>query len=195
MRRRGLVQKVTYWDGLGCAGLAGAALVSATCRRATVFAGSVLAGTAIGLIFAGEYQHRLDPQGRVSIPARFRPAFEKGIVLSRAYDRCVMVYTPEEFASVAGEIKKQPATRSDARRLARLTFSGAYELVLDRHGRVLIPEPLRGYAALEIDVVIAGTGRFIEIWAKDAWEAERGALDEEASEIAERAGMAGEDQG
>ena len=144
-------------------------------------------GRASRLIFAGEYEHRIDPQGRVSIPARFRPAFEKGIVLSRAYDRCVMVYTPEEFAEVAGEIKKHPPTRSDARRLARLTFSGAYELGLDRHGRVLVPPALREYAALDENIVIVGTGRFLEIWSREAWQAERGALDEEAADIAERA--------
>jgi MraZ protein len=132
----------------------------------------------IGLIFAGEYEHRIDPQGRVSIPARFRPAFEKGIVLSRAYDRCVVVYTSEEFAEVAGEIRKQSATRVDARRLARLTFSGAYELELDRHGRVLIPPALREYAGLGEDVVIAGTGRFLEIWSRKAWLEERAELDE-----------------
>lgn len=139
------------------------------------------------MIFAGEYEHRIDRQGRVSVPARFRPAFEKGIVLSRAYDRCVMVYTPEEFAEVAGEIKKQPPTRADARRLARLTFSGAYELEMDRHGRVLVPPPLRQYAGLEQDVVIVGTGRFLEIWSREAWDGERASLDEDAPEIAERA--------
>ena len=140
------------------------------------------------MIFAGEYEHRLDPQGRMSVPARFRPAFEKGIVLSRAYDRCLMGYTPEEFAEVAGEIKKQPATRADARRLARLTFAGAYELELDRHGRVLIPPPLREYAGFKQDVVIVGTGRFIEIWSRKSWLEERASLDEDAAEIAERAG-------
>ena len=98
-----------------------------------------------------------------------------------------MVYTPEEFAEVAGEIKKQPPTRADARRLARLTFSGAYELEMDRHGRVLVPPPLRQYAGLERDVVIVGTGRFLEIWSREAWDGERASLDEDAPEIAERA--------
>jgi MraZ protein len=146
------------------------------------------AGDTIELIFSGEYEHRIDPQGRVSVPARFRPAFENGIVLSRAYERCLVIYTPEEFTVVAGEIRKQPQTSADARRLARITFSGAYELALDRHGRFLVPQPLREYAGLEDDVVIIGTGRFLEVWSRAAWTEERSALDEDAVEIAERAG-------
>ncbi|MEX0762699.1 MAG: division/cell wall cluster transcriptional repressor MraZ [Dehalococcoidia bacterium] len=139
------------------------------------------------LIFAGEFEHRIDPQGRVSIPARFRSAFEDGIVLSRAYDRCVMVYTTEEWENVAADIAKQPQTRADARRLARLTFSGAYPQALDRHGRVLLPPALRQYADLGENVVIVGTGRFMEIWAQELWSEERQSLDADATDIAERA--------
>ena len=143
------------------------------------------------MIFAGEYEYRIDPQGRTSVPARFRPAFETGIVLSRGYDRCLMVYTTEGFTRLAGEIGRQSATRSDARKLGRLTFAGAYELALDRHGRVLVPGPLREYAGLDEAVVFIGVGRFLEIWSREAWDEERSSLDDEAAEIAERAGEPG----
>lgn len=142
------------------------------------------------MIFAGEYEHRIDPQGRVAIPARFKMAFLDGIVLGRAYDNCVVAYTPEEWERAAADISQQPNTSSSARKLARLTFSGAYVGALDRSGRVVIPVQLREYAGLGEDVIIVGTGRFIEIWSATAWSEERQTLDTEATDIAERAPQA-----
>ena len=139
------------------------------------------------MIFAGEYEHRIDPQGRVAIPARFKMAFIDGIVLSRAYDNCVVIYTPEEWDRAASEISQQPSTSASARKLARLTFSGAFAGTLDRSGRVVVPVQLREYAGLGEDVVIVGTGRFIEIWSAAAWAEERRVLDSEATDIAEAA--------
>lgn len=140
------------------------------------------------MIFAGEFEHRIDPQGRISIPARFRPAYEDGIVLSKAYDPCVIVYTQEEWQAVAASLANQPANIGASRRLNRLTFSGAYPSQLDRSGRVLIPPQLREYAGLGENIVLIGTGRFFEIWDRSAWEQERELLDAQASEIAEAAG-------
>ena len=139
------------------------------------------------MIFAGEYEHRIDPQGRVAIPARFKLAFLDGIVLGRAYDNCVVVYTPEEWERAATDISQQPATSASARKLARLTFSSAFTGTLDRSGRVVVPVQLREYAGLGEDVVIVGTGRFIEIWSAAAWAEERRVLDTEATDIAEAA--------
>ena len=139
------------------------------------------------MIFAGEYEHRIDPQGRVAIPARFKLAFIDGIVLGRAYDNCVVIYTPEEWERAATDISQQPATSASARKLARLTFSGAFTGTLDRNGRVVVPVQLREYAGLGEDVVIVGTGRFIEIWSAAAWAEERRVLDTEATDLAEGA--------
>jgi MraZ protein len=139
------------------------------------------------LIFSGEYEHRIDPQGRVAIPARFKKSFDDGIVLGRAYDNCLVVYTLKEWEKAASDIAQQPNTSASARKLARLTFSGAYVGSLDRHARVVIPVQLREYAGLAENVIIVGTGRFIEIWSTSAWIEERSSLDTEAAEIAERA--------
>lgn len=143
------------------------------------------------MIFAGEFEHRIDPQGRISVPARFRTAFEDGIVLGKAYDRCVLIYTPQEWQNAADSLASQPANLGASRRLNRLHFSGAYPSQLDRSGRVLIPPQLREYAGLAENVVLVGTGRFFEIWDRSAWEQERELLDAQAPEIAEAAPTSG----
>lgn len=54
--------------------------------------------------------------------------------------------------------------------ITRFLFSSAAELIPDKQGRVLIPQPLREYAGLDKDVVINGTGSKVEIWDKEAWD-------------------------
>lgn len=139
------------------------------------------------LIFAGAFEHRIDGQGRVSVPARFRAAFNEGMILSKSYDNCVLVYTVSEWETVAAELARRPANLVAARRLNRHTFSGAYPTSLDRNGRVLLPPQLRNYASLVDDVVIVGTGRFVEIWDNKEWFRENQTLDSEAASIAETA--------
>jgi MraZ protein len=66
-----------------------------------------------------------------------------------------------------------------------MSFSAAYTQETDRQGRVVLPVSLRRYAQIGEEVVTAGMGDFLEIWAKEAWLQESAFLEEEASFIAE----------
>ena len=136
-------------------------------------------------MFLGEYDYRIDQKGRVAIPAKLREAFRDGVVLSRGFDNCIAVYPVAEWQRVADRLATLPLTRSNARRVNRFTFSGAFSLELDRLGRVVLPSALRQYAQIKEDVIIAGVGRFIEIWSKALWAAEQSVMSEQAGEIAE----------
>ena len=137
------------------------------------------------LSFFGEQEHRVDPQGRISLPTRFREAFRGGIVLTRGYDRCIVARTPGEWEAFARRLAEQPLNTTKNRRMRRMSFSAAYDLEADRQGRVLLPASLRRYAQIGESVVTAGMGDFLEIWDKEAWLRESELLDEEASFIAE----------
>jgi MraZ protein len=139
------------------------------------------------LSFFGEHELRVDPQGRISLPTRFRDAFKGGIVLTRNFDRCIAAYTPNRWESVASEVASLPLNRIKNRRLRRVSFSAAYNLEADRQGRVLLPASLRRYAQIGEEVVIVGMGDFLEIWDREAWLQESAFLEEEASLIAELA--------
>ena len=56
--------------------------------------------------------------------------------------------------------------------MRRRTFGSAFDLDLDRQGRVLIPQPLRIYAGLKEEVVLVGNGDYLELWDKEQWETE-----------------------
>ena len=137
------------------------------------------------MLFYGEYEHRVDAQGRISMPVRFRDSFKSGIILSRGYDKCIVAYPTQEWERMAQNIANMPVTQDKNRRLRRMNFSGAFPSDLDRQGRFLLPAPLRQYAQIGEEVVMAGGGSYLEIWDRDLWAQERQIMDQQGWQIAE----------
>ena len=48
-------------------------------------------------MFMGEYTHAIDDKGRLTIPAKFREELSYGAVITRGYDRYLVLYTAEAF--------------------------------------------------------------------------------------------------
>lgn len=120
-------------------------------------------------MFMGEFTHSIDDKGRLTIPARFREDLAYGAVLTRGYDKDLLLYTAEAFKRITARAESLSPTDPEHRALLRLTFSGASEIVPDRQGRILVPPYLRDYAGLENECVIVGVGNSIEIWSRDGW--------------------------
>jgi len=125
-------------------------------------------------MFYGEYRHSLDAKDRVIIPAKFREIFKENYVekffVTRGLDRCLFVFTEEEWKSQEKKFRDVPFTRQESRKFNRLYFSGAVEVVCDKQGRILLPGYLKEYGDIKADVVIIGVSDRIEIWAKEKWE-------------------------
>ena len=136
-------------------------------------------------MFHGEYELRIDHKGRLAIPVKFREPFRAGLVLSRGFDKCLNVYTMAEWERVAEELASLPVTQLNPRRVARFTFSGAFDLELDRQGRVIMPPALRQYADINDEVIIVGAYSHLQIWDKGLWAAEKQFMAEHATQIAE----------
>ena len=133
----------------------------------------------------GEYALRIDHKGRLAIPARFREVFRAGLVLSRGFDKCLIAYTVAEWEKVAEKLAALPLTQLNPRRVSRFTFSGAFDLELDRQGRVIIPLTLRQYAELNDEAIVVGAYSHLQIWSRKLWTAEKEFMSEHAAEIAE----------
>ncbi len=119
-------------------------------------------------MLTGEYQHTVDPKGRLSFPARLREELGDKFVITKGLDGCIFVYSLDEWAIILDKLKALPL--SSSRHLQRFLASGAAEVETDKQGRVLIPPTLREYAKLQRDVVVAGVINRAEIWDKSQWE-------------------------
>ncbi len=124
-------------------------------------------------MFLGQYTYTLDSKGRITIPAAFRKALDgEKVVVTRGLDRCLTLYPLAVWNEIAAKVNALPITDPKGRALRRLLFADAVDAVLDRQGRLLLPERLRDYAGLERDIVIVGLDRFIELWEPQRWEEE-----------------------
>lgn len=136
-------------------------------------------------MFLGEYEYKIDPKGRVAIPPKFRGEFWEGIVLARGLERCIIAYPPPVWKEITERFNTLPIARSKSRRISRTIFAPAFSLELDEQGRVVLPPPLRQYAAIKEIVIIAGINNYLEIWSKELWEEEQALMEEQAWQIAE----------
>jgi MraZ protein len=137
-------------------------------------------------MYFGEFEYRLDEKGRVPIPPKFRSELRgESIVLVPGAERCVTVHPLSEWKKLAAQLTTGPITQSKLRRLNRAIFATAFSLQLDGQGRVILPVPLREYAGIETEVIIAGVNNYFEIWDKQQWEAEKAVSQEEAWQIIE----------
>lgn len=119
----------------------------------------------------GEYQHTIDEKKRLAIPVKLRKELGRGAVLTRGFDNCLALYPLKEWEKLADKLSKLPTGQIEARGLARVILSGAAEVEFDSLGRILVPDYLKQYAAIEKNVVIAGVSNHLEIWGQKQWEA------------------------
>jgi MraZ protein len=136
-------------------------------------------------VFLGEYEHSMDTKGRVAIPARFRDDLQEGFILTRGFETCLQGFPKPIWQTLSQRISASALGSEEARNLRRLLFSGAAEAEMDRQGRVLIPQNLREYAALNERVIVVGLNTYLEIWSYEQWQNILGTLNSSAGVIAE----------
>jgi MraZ protein len=136
-------------------------------------------------MFYGEFDYKIDEKGRVPIPPRFRNYLKDGVVLTPGAEKCITAYTLPEWKKLASALTNSPLTRSKMRKLNRVFFATAFNTKIDNQGRIAIPAPLREYAEIVDDVVVAGANTYLEIWNQVLWEEEKNISQEQSWQIIE----------
>ena len=138
-------------------------------------------------MFMGEYNHTIDAKGRLIVPSKFREILGDAFVVTKGLDGCLFVYDNEEWKLFEEKLRTLPITNKEARQFVRFFLAGATEAEVDKQGRILIPNVLREFAALQKDVVLVGVGSRIEIWGRERFEdtASFDDMDEIAEHMAE----------
>src|SRR3989344_2185492 len=139
----------------------------------------------------GEYRHTLDNKKRVALPARFRKALGKRVVVTRGFDKCLFIYSEGAWKKLSEKFTTLPMGPSDTRDLNRFMFAGAVLSDLDSLGRILIPDFLKEFAGLKTKVVVIGVHERLELWDEKTWEGYKGRIEAQADTIAEKLGDLG----
>lgn len=132
-------------------------------------------------MFLGTHTPKLDDKGRLTLPAKFRDELAGGLMVTKSQDHSLAVYPRDVFMDLAE--KANAASRRDpkARAFVRKLFAGADEQRPDAQGRITISPDHRAYAHLSKDCVVSGSGEFLEIWDKAAWDSYDADTDESYS--------------
>ena len=136
-------------------------------------------------MFFEEFEYKIDEKGRVPLPPKFRGELREGVVLTPGIEKCIVAYSLSEWKKLATALTTGSVTRSKLRRLNRAIFATAFSLSIDGQGRIALPGPLRGYAGIEDEVIIAGVNNCLELWSKEQWESEKAISQEQAWQIIE----------
>ncbi len=126
-------------------------------------------------MFRGQFVHTIDAKGRVSLPARFRDAVladgDARVVITPApSDPCLHLHPLSAWTEFERKIAELPRFDPHIVRFRRMIVSAALECELDGAGRVLVSSDYRERASLGKEVLLAGMGRFVEIWSKELWD-------------------------
>ena len=136
-------------------------------------------------MFIGEFHHNIDDKARLIIPSKFRCELGEKFIITRGLDKCLFIYSMNEWENITKKLQTLPFTKKDARNFSRFFLSGATECEFDKQGRILITSPLVQYANLIQKCVIIGVNERIEVWNEEEFNKFLNDNEEQFSEIAE----------
>ena len=129
-------------------------------------------------MFRGFSTVSIDSKGRLAVPSRFRERLLElagGCLVQtlNPLDRCLWLYPLNEWELIEAKLAALSDFDRQSRRAKQMMRGYATDSQLDGQGRILIPQELRSYAALDKQAVILGQGNKFEVWDQASWEAQR----------------------
>jgi len=132
-------------------------------------------------VLTGKYNHSIDAKNRLIIPSKLKEQLGDTITILRGSDKCLTLYSAEEWESYAQKISELPKTQ--VRALTRYLYSNSIEVQPDSQGRVMLPAEMVKYAEITKNIITVGCGKYAEIWSEEVWNAQN--LDEEPEDFTE----------
>ncbi|HUW99098.1 MAG TPA: division/cell wall cluster transcriptional repressor MraZ [Acidiferrobacter sp.] len=124
-------------------------------------------------MFRGVNNISLDGKGRIAIPTRYREGLVAHcagqLIMTVDRDHCLLLYPLPEWEVIEAKLASLPSFHPQTRRLQRLLIGHATECDMDGAGRILLPAPLREFAALDKDIMLIGQGNKFELWDQATW--------------------------
>ena len=115
----------------------------------------------------GVYRHTIDAKGRLAIPSRIREGLGETFYVTISSEKCLTAYSSESWQRMMDKVVALPKA---AQIKARPLFAHAAKCELDSQGRVLLPQPLRDFAALDKNVAVVGNGECAQLWDESTWD-------------------------
>ncbi len=139
----------------------------------------------------GQYKHTIDNKKRLALPAKFRGELGDKVIITKGIEKCLVIYTEKEWGVISGKLSNLPISAPEARSFTRSILASAMEVVLDKLGRILVPDYLKNYGGLRKDVIVCGLSNRLEIWDSEKWDAYNKEAEKGIEEIVSKLGPLG----
>lgn len=129
-------------------------------------------------LFLSTHINRVDKKGRVSVPAQWRAELAdqsfQGIVLFRSnVHACLEGFAWSYMQELSKRLDEFDLFSAEQDDLATAVFADSVQLPFDGDGRVILPEALVQYAAIEEQAAFVGMGTKFQLWSPKALEKRR----------------------
>ncbi len=125
--------------------------------------------------FRSRSEHLLDAKGRLNIPSRFREVlgqvYTNELIVTN-WQKSLKAYPLVEWEHLEEKLLTEGRNQPGMANFVRYVISGVTECVLDKQGRIRLPQSLRSEFGIEKEVVLNGMLDHFEIWDKGAWQLE-----------------------
>ena len=132
-------------------------------------------------MLTGKYNHSLDSKNRIIIPSKLKEQLGAKITIMRGSDKCLTMYSAEEWESYAQKISELPKTQ--VREITRYLYSNSIEVQPDAQGRVMLLPEMLEFAGITKNIITVGCGKYAEIWSEEVWNEQN--LDKEPDNFTE----------
>jgi MraZ protein len=129
------------------------------------------------LKYSGRFDHTIDNKGRVMIPRTFRDVLAKdgheSLFVTNFFSRgepCLELLPPSNWENLLRSVRERGGFDPDMQDFERFYIGNAFEVPVDRQGRLLIPETLRNHAHLEHQVVFSVRRSHFQLWDKEIYD-------------------------
>lgn len=121
------------------------------------------------------YRHGVDEKRRVQIPAKWRPEtpgteFTLVVWPAGQAGTCLRVLPPQQMANLVRTINEMPNNDPNKVVLKRSIGAESEQVVLDKAGRICLPEPMANAAGINGEAVMVGLLDRFEIWNPERYE-------------------------
>jgi len=120
--------------------------------------------------FYARYSHGVDEKRRVQVPAKWRPGqadAEWALILwenNANAGACLRVYPPKQMEALLQRIETMSTSDPAAVALRRNIAKNCEPVVMDKAGRICLPEEMASKAGIGKQAVLAGALQWFEIW-------------------------------
>ena len=133
----------------------------------------------------GEYTTKVGEKKRIAVPSKFRKELGSNLILTRGYEKALILVNKKMWDKVASEIVNGSFINRNIRETSRFLVGSASEVIPDSQGRIVVPKSLFEYADFQAEVIFIGLINWIEIWDSKQWEIKLTFLNKNGDKIAE----------